>query len=233
MPTIAPAAPEMFLAAAICAVLLVDVFLRDHQRGITYALAMLAIAGAAGFSAWFAVDERLVTFHGSFVADPAGGVLKMFAYATVAVVFLYSREYLVANGLFKGEYFVLGLFGLMTATVLVARRSSECSANTTTTNKNLITPKPDNEPSSAYSAPTPSPPTHRLRQRCTATCPNPFGRCSPRCFALPLRQAVRTGYPYHRPSAGLRLRLRSYPSPLAVAVAVCRCTATTQRASDR
>ena len=41
----AAAAPEIFLAAAICVVLLVDVFLRDQQRDTTYVLAMLTLIG--------------------------------------------------------------------------------------------------------------------------------------------------------------------------------------------
>lgn len=120
MPNLALAAPEIFLAAAICAVLLVDVFLRDNQRGITYLLAMLAIVGTAVCSAWFAVDQAVVAFDGSFIADPAGTVLKMFAYVTVAIVFLYSRDYLVDTGLFKGEFFVLGLFGLLGIMVMIS-----------------------------------------------------------------------------------------------------------------
>ena len=36
-----------------------------------------------------------------------GDVLKLFSYGTVAVSFLYSREYLQRRGLFKGEYFIL------------------------------------------------------------------------------------------------------------------------------
>ena len=85
------AAPEMFIALAICVVLLVDVYLRDEQRHITYLLAMLALIGTAAFSASVTVEESMTTFSGSFIADPAGGVLKMLAYLIVAVVFLYSR----------------------------------------------------------------------------------------------------------------------------------------------
>ena len=36
-----------------------------------------------------------------YVADPLGDVLKLFAYGTVAVALLYSREYLQRRGMFK------------------------------------------------------------------------------------------------------------------------------------
>src|SRR5690606_40544303 len=107
------AAPEIFLTAAICVVLLVDVFLRQEQRRITYALSMLALVGAAVMSWVFGSETATTTFFGSYVADPAGNALKLFAYLIVAIVFLYSRDYLERAGLFKGEFFVLGLFGLL------------------------------------------------------------------------------------------------------------------------
>jgi NADH-quinone oxidoreductase subunit N len=117
------AAPEIFLATAICAVLLVDVYLRDEQRRITYVLAMLALIGTAAVTAYTGVDQASVTFSGSFIADPAGAALKMLAYLTVGIVFLYSKEYLLNHGLFKGEFFLLGLFGLLGIMVMVSAHS--------------------------------------------------------------------------------------------------------------
>jgi NADH-quinone oxidoreductase subunit N len=119
----AAAAPELFLATAICVVLLVDVFLRDQQRETTYVLAMLTLIGTAAVTAYFAVDEQVVTFNGSFVTDPASGVLKMFAYVALGITFLYSREYLQNNGLLQGEFFVIALFGLLGIMIMVSARS--------------------------------------------------------------------------------------------------------------
>src|SRR3970282_2116922 len=92
--------PEIFHAVAICALLLVDVYLRDDQRGITYLLAMATLAGTAVVSAYFSVYRTVCTFFCSFVADPASGALKMLAYLIVALVFLYSRDHLKNSGLF-------------------------------------------------------------------------------------------------------------------------------------
>lgn len=114
------AAPEIFMTAAICVVLIVDVFLRQEQRRITYTLSMLALAGAALTSAYFGADGVETTFFGSYVADPAGNALKLFAYLIVAIVFVYSRDFLERNGLFKGEFFVLALFGLLGLMILIS-----------------------------------------------------------------------------------------------------------------
>ena len=118
-----PAMPEAFLVLAICVVLILDVFLRDDQRNITYVAAMLALVGAAAVTAYFRVPTSVVTFSGSFVADPASSVLKMFAYIIVGIAFLYSREYLERSGLLKGEFFVLGLFGLLGIMVMISAHS--------------------------------------------------------------------------------------------------------------
>jgi len=119
----AAAAPEIFLGIAICVVLLADVFLRDDQRNITYVLAMLALIGTAAVTALFPATSTIVTFSGSYVTDPASNVLKLVAYITTGVTFLYSREYLENNGLLKGEFFVLGLFGLLGIMIMISAHS--------------------------------------------------------------------------------------------------------------
>ncbi len=119
----AAAGAEIFLLSAICVILLVDVFLRDNQRWITYALSMLSLAGAAYVTAKYGTDARVSAFHGTFVSDPMGNVLKLFSYGAVAVAFLYSREYLQRRGLFKGEYFILGLVALLGVMVMVSAGS--------------------------------------------------------------------------------------------------------------
>ncbi|HIN93541.1 MAG TPA: NADH:ubiquinone oxidoreductase subunit N, partial [Alphaproteobacteria bacterium] len=114
------AAPEIFLITAISVVLLVDAFLPVDRRRITYSLALLSLVGTAATTAYFSVNETVIAFSGSFVADPAGSTLKTFAYLIVAIVFLYSRDYLDRAGLFRGEFFVLGLFGLLGIMVIIS-----------------------------------------------------------------------------------------------------------------
>jgi NADH-quinone oxidoreductase subunit N len=118
------AAPEIFLTFAICAVLLVDVFLRPSQRQLTYWLSMLALIGTAAASAWFTSGgQESLAFSSTFIADPAAQALKLLAYLVVALVFLYSRNYLLENGLFRGEFFVLSLFGLLGIMIMISAHS--------------------------------------------------------------------------------------------------------------
>ena len=117
------AAPEIFLVCAISVILMVDVFLPPAQRRATYYLTMLALLGTALCSAYFGGGERTTLLHDGFVADPAGNVLKLFAYAIVAIVFIYSRDYLEREGLLRGEYFILGLFALLGIMVMISANS--------------------------------------------------------------------------------------------------------------
>jgi NADH-quinone oxidoreductase subunit N len=119
----AAASAEIFLLGAICVILLVDVFLSDRNRWVTYALSLLSLAGAAAMTLNFGVDARVSAFSGTFVADPMGDVMKLFAYGTVGVALMYSREYLVRRGLFKGEYFILALVALLGVMVMTSAGS--------------------------------------------------------------------------------------------------------------
>jgi NADH-quinone oxidoreductase subunit N len=117
------AAPEMFLLAATCVILLIDLFLDNEQRWLTFALSLVALAGASWITSRTGVSVRTVAWHGTYVADPVGNLLKIVAYGAVAVAFLYSYDYLRKRGLLKGEYFVLGLFALLGIMVLISANS--------------------------------------------------------------------------------------------------------------
>ena len=117
------AAPEIFLLTAACVILLVDLFLDDGKRAVTFILSLVALAGTAWVTARTGVATRTVAWHGTYVADPVGSLLKFVGYGTVAVAFLYSFGYLHARRMLRGEYFVLGLFALLGIMVLVSANS--------------------------------------------------------------------------------------------------------------
>lgn len=117
------AAAEAFLLTAVCAILLVDVFLSERTRWVTYVLSLLSLAGAAWVTLEFAATDRVLAFDGMFIADPMADVLKLFSYGVVAASFVYSREYLQRRGLFRGEYFVLGLIALLGVMVMISAGS--------------------------------------------------------------------------------------------------------------
>jgi len=110
----------MFVLAMICVILMVDVFLSDERRGISFTLSLLTLAGAAWLTATNVPDGRVLIFDDMFVADRLSHALKLVSYGAVALVFLFSRDYLKQKDLFKGEYFILGLFGLLGIMVMIS-----------------------------------------------------------------------------------------------------------------
>jgi NADH-quinone oxidoreductase subunit N len=117
------ATAEIWIVSAACIMLLVDVFISDKQRWIIPLLALLTLAGAAWITATQHVDGRMLALNDFYVADSMGNLLKLFSYGAVAVSFLYSREYLVRHNLFKGEYYILGLFALVGIMVMISAAS--------------------------------------------------------------------------------------------------------------
>ncbi len=112
--------PEIVLAAGICFVLVLDLFLRPAMRDLTY-LATISLLAILAWVLWRSPDgEVLRAFGGAYRADGLSRVLKLCAVATVATVFLYSRPFLRARGLHHGEYYVLGLFALLGIMVLAS-----------------------------------------------------------------------------------------------------------------
>ena len=111
---------EVWLISAACVILLVDVFLSDKQRGLTPILSLVALAVAAYLTFQQDLPARVTALNGFYVADAMGNLLKLFAYGAVAVSFIYARDYLAKRNLFKGEYYVLGLFALVGINVLIS-----------------------------------------------------------------------------------------------------------------
>ncbi len=123
VPNFVPALPEIFVLAMACFILILDLFIKQSDRVLTYLLSIATLAGAAILTISLSDGTRQLTFNGSFVSDPMGDVLKVFIYLVTAVAFLYSRQYLQKRDLFKGEYYVLGLFAVLGMMVMVSAHS--------------------------------------------------------------------------------------------------------------
>jgi NADH-quinone oxidoreductase subunit N len=122
--SIMPALPEIYFTAAICLVLLVDVFAGAAARRITPTLTLLVIAVGAALTLTYAqVQTPVEIFSGMYLADPLATVLKLFTMLFVAVALLYSRHYLEARGILKGEYYVLALTAMLGIFVIISAGS--------------------------------------------------------------------------------------------------------------
>src|SRR5690242_11268550 len=123
LPIMLPAYPEIFLLAAACAILVIDLFLRQESRRLTYALSLGTLAGCAALTLIVTAatgGRPHTTFNGMFVSDMMASVLKMCTYVAVALCLVYSRVYVADRGLFRGEYFVLALFATLGMMVMIS-----------------------------------------------------------------------------------------------------------------
>ncbi len=123
MNLIAPASAELFLATAACLVLVIDLFLPDRRRMVTYWLSLAALLGTAIVLLYITPDGRVVALNSAYVTDPFAQLLKLFTLGVVAVTFVYSHDYLRQRTLLKGEYYVLGLFATLGILAMISAHS--------------------------------------------------------------------------------------------------------------
>ena len=117
------AAPEMVLLGLICIVLVADLFVPNERRILTYWMALGSLVATLVVLIATAPEGRTEVFSGSYVSDGLSQALKISVTGFVAVAFIYARDYLRANDLHKGEFYVLGLFGLLGMMIMISANS--------------------------------------------------------------------------------------------------------------
>ncbi|MFU8877872.1 MAG: NADH-quinone oxidoreductase subunit NuoN, partial [Wenzhouxiangellaceae bacterium] len=119
------ALPEIVIAVMACVVLVADLFISDKRRGLTHSIALLALvfAGIVTFRVMLPAGEVVTAFSETFIRDRFGDVMKLFAYLVTFVVFIYAKHFLRMAGLFKGEFYALGMFALLGVMIMVSAAS--------------------------------------------------------------------------------------------------------------
>lgn len=115
-----PALPEIFLLSAVSVILVLDLFLSDKQRGITYLLSLLSLIGCAVITLTTSQPFPELTFSGMFVDDPMADLAKVGMYVAMGATLVYSRQYIADRGFYRGEFFTLSLFMLLGMMVMVS-----------------------------------------------------------------------------------------------------------------
>ena len=104
LPIMLPAYPEIFLLAAGCAILVIDLYLKDGARWVSYALSLATLLGCAVLTLGVTAatgGQPATTFNGMFVSDMMATVLKMCTYVAVAACLVYPRTYLADSSDFR------------------------------------------------------------------------------------------------------------------------------------
>jgi NADH-quinone oxidoreductase subunit N len=117
---IAIALPEIFLLTMACLILVVDVYLPQEKRNFSYVLTQLSLIITLVLVLGNQTDTRVLAFNDLFVQDAMADALKLFILIISFGVFVYSREYLQQRKIFKGEFYVLGLFSIVGMMLMVS-----------------------------------------------------------------------------------------------------------------
>ena len=120
MSDLIPVTPEIFLLSAACVILVLDLFLEDSQRIVYLRIDAAQPAGDAPAHPAGRRARCRGRFLGHFVRDPLADALKVTIYIVAGIAFLYAKDYLRERGLFKGEYYVLGLFAVLGMMIMVS-----------------------------------------------------------------------------------------------------------------
>ncbi len=115
--------PEILVLTMTCGILLAEVFQNPHRPALSYWLAQATLIGALIVTLWLTPSQKQLAFNGVFVHDAMATVLKSFIFIVTSAVFVYSRHYLIARDLLKGEYFILGLFAVLGMMVMASAHS--------------------------------------------------------------------------------------------------------------
>jgi NADH-quinone oxidoreductase subunit N len=115
------ALPEIVLLVALGLVAIVDLFVTDARRRVTFwltqgSLALVALLHLDALNA----GQNLVGMQGMLVSDPLGHLLAFFATIAVMITIVYAQPYLAPREMMKGEFFTLSMFSLLGISVMVS-----------------------------------------------------------------------------------------------------------------
>jgi NADH-quinone oxidoreductase subunit N len=116
-----PALSESVLLAAALAVMVIDLFVSDARRNVTYVITLIVLGLAAAICIVQLGDGMVAyAFGNMYVADPMAQVLKIFSCLCTALMLVYAQGYARDRGLWKGELFTLSLFTLLGIFVMIS-----------------------------------------------------------------------------------------------------------------
>ena len=122
-PNLIPALPEIVMLVMTCLVLVVDLFMPQKKRGYSLFLAVATLVLTALTIIAVAPVDSISSFGGSFLLDQMAVTLKLAICVITILVFVYSRDYLTDHDIYKGEYYVLGLFAVLGMMIMISAHS--------------------------------------------------------------------------------------------------------------
>jgi NADH-quinone oxidoreductase subunit N len=118
-----PVLPEIYILSLACLVLVVDLFLKDSQRIVSYGITQVGLLLGIAVTIAVSGSEVQILFDGSYIRDPMSDVLKVGVLLVSFLAFVYAKDYLRDRDLFKGEFYTLGLFAILGMSIMISANS--------------------------------------------------------------------------------------------------------------
>jgi len=120
--------PETLLLVAACVIALVDLWVTDPKRSLTFwltqgTLAVVAFMHANVLQAGLGAQGAAASVYGMqglVVSDPMGHLLALCAALAMMLTLAYAKPYIAERDMLKGEFFTLALFVLMGISVMIS-----------------------------------------------------------------------------------------------------------------
>lgn len=119
------ALPEFLMLCMAGIILLVDVFLKERFRIVTYILVQLTLVGTfiVTLLQYREYPEPIVIFSGHYVLDKLAVLTKLFVLVASFFSFVYARQYIKERNIARGEYYILGLFAVLGMLIMASAYS--------------------------------------------------------------------------------------------------------------
>lgn len=117
---ISAAGVEIFIFIAGCAILCADLFIPKHYRPLLHWAAVAAVVAAAVAAAGEFGGAPVSALNGFFVSTSFSAILKTAALLTAAGALIFSRHFLSAAGMLRGEFYALALFAVLGMSVMIS-----------------------------------------------------------------------------------------------------------------
>ncbi len=117
-------APEIVVAAGICLVIMLDLFLEESKKWMTAAISGFVLLGAVVPVVALGLDSDLPRsmFDGRYVVDDFSVIFKVFFLLAGYVVVLMSQQYVEDGDYYEGEYYALLLTSVLGMMIMPSAR---------------------------------------------------------------------------------------------------------------
>ena len=111
--------PEIIIVIALCGILVLDLFLPNYKNKISYYLIQLSLLICSIYLLYnynyFAHQSSNIYSTGAF-----SSIFKIFILFSLIIIFHYTYSFLTYFRLYKSEYFLISLFGLLGMMIMVS-----------------------------------------------------------------------------------------------------------------